>query len=233
MRLGLDLQGGIHWVVGVQLEAAVARELDFQRSAMLEQLAKDGVTRRSRQRRRWRSLRIQASSAAEDARPELGEGAWPCSRPVSSARRRARVHALRPLAEGSSRSRHGAGPRGAAPPHRGPDPGHSGFGRDAPGRRPHAGADPGRPDRSLARAGDAQGHRLPRVQDRARDGAERGAAAREAPERAAPPTPRSPSSAKRRRSACSRPSWSGTRPISPATISRTRASASTSASARS
>jgi preprotein translocase subunit SecD len=29
MRLGLDLQGGIHWVLGVKLEAAIDHELDF------------------------------------------------------------------------------------------------------------------------------------------------------------------------------------------------------------
>ena len=29
LRLGLDLQGGIHWVLGVQLDAAVAHELDY------------------------------------------------------------------------------------------------------------------------------------------------------------------------------------------------------------
>ena len=29
MRLGLDLQGGIHWVLGVKLEAAIDHELDY------------------------------------------------------------------------------------------------------------------------------------------------------------------------------------------------------------
>ena len=44
IRLGLDLQGGIHWVVGVKLDEAVAHELEFQRSALVEQLTADAVT---------------------------------------------------------------------------------------------------------------------------------------------------------------------------------------------
>jgi preprotein translocase subunit SecD len=43
IRLGLDLQGGIHWVVGVKLDAAVAHELEFQRSALGEDLKEAGV----------------------------------------------------------------------------------------------------------------------------------------------------------------------------------------------
>ena len=41
MRLGLDLQGGIHWVLGVQLDAAVAHELDYVRGG-IESAAEDG-----------------------------------------------------------------------------------------------------------------------------------------------------------------------------------------------
>lgn len=44
LRLGLDLRGGIHWVVGVELEKAVARELDFVRQSIAESLENDGVT---------------------------------------------------------------------------------------------------------------------------------------------------------------------------------------------
>ena len=40
MRLGLDLQGGIHWVLGVKLEQAEKQELDFLREN-LEAVAKD------------------------------------------------------------------------------------------------------------------------------------------------------------------------------------------------
>ncbi len=44
LRLGLDLQGGIHWVVGVDLPAAVARELDYLRSNVKDALEQEGVT---------------------------------------------------------------------------------------------------------------------------------------------------------------------------------------------
>lgn len=43
LRLGLDLQGGIHWVVGVELDVAVEHELEFQRDGMLNFLAEDNV----------------------------------------------------------------------------------------------------------------------------------------------------------------------------------------------
>ena len=34
LRLGLDLQGGIHWILGVQLDEAVAHELDYVRGGI-------------------------------------------------------------------------------------------------------------------------------------------------------------------------------------------------------
>ena len=34
LRLGLDLQGGIHWVVGVDLAAAITHELEFLRDGV-------------------------------------------------------------------------------------------------------------------------------------------------------------------------------------------------------
>ncbi|TFG96235.1 MAG: protein translocase subunit SecD [Myxococcales bacterium] len=34
LRLGLDLQGGIHWILGVQLDEAVTHELDYVRSGI-------------------------------------------------------------------------------------------------------------------------------------------------------------------------------------------------------
>jgi preprotein translocase subunit SecD len=43
IRLGLDLQGGIHWVVGVKLDAAVAHELEFQRGELMEAMEEEGV----------------------------------------------------------------------------------------------------------------------------------------------------------------------------------------------
>jgi len=43
LRLGLDLQGGIHWVVGVQIEAAETQELEYLRNSIRDRLADDGV----------------------------------------------------------------------------------------------------------------------------------------------------------------------------------------------
>jgi preprotein translocase subunit SecD len=43
LRLGLDLQGGIHWVLGVKLDVAEEHELDFLRGALETQLEEDGV----------------------------------------------------------------------------------------------------------------------------------------------------------------------------------------------
>ena len=40
LRLGLDLQGGIHWVLGVKLEVAEKHELEFQ-AKNVERLAED------------------------------------------------------------------------------------------------------------------------------------------------------------------------------------------------
>ena len=42
LRLGLDLRGGIHWVVGVQLDNAIKQELEFIRKSISEQLEEDG-----------------------------------------------------------------------------------------------------------------------------------------------------------------------------------------------
>ena len=38
LRLGLDLQGGIHWVVGVAIEDAITHELVFVRDNLRETL---------------------------------------------------------------------------------------------------------------------------------------------------------------------------------------------------
>ena len=43
LRLGLDLRGGIHWVVGVELGEAITRELEFVRQTIEEQLDKKDV----------------------------------------------------------------------------------------------------------------------------------------------------------------------------------------------
>ena len=44
LRLGLDLQGGIHWVVGVELPIAINYELEFLRDGMRERLSEEGVS---------------------------------------------------------------------------------------------------------------------------------------------------------------------------------------------
>jgi preprotein translocase subunit SecD len=44
IRLGLDLQGGIHWVLGPDLEVAVEHELDVMRGSILEALSDKKVT---------------------------------------------------------------------------------------------------------------------------------------------------------------------------------------------
>ena len=44
LRLGLDLRGGIHWVLGVELEEAITRELEFVRKSIEERLSDDQVS---------------------------------------------------------------------------------------------------------------------------------------------------------------------------------------------
>jgi preprotein translocase subunit SecD len=43
LRLGLDLRGGIHWVIGVKLEKAIQQELEFLKSSLDEQLEDDKI----------------------------------------------------------------------------------------------------------------------------------------------------------------------------------------------
>ena len=43
LRLGLDLRGGIHWVIGVKLEDALHQELTYLRGTLSEQLAEDDL----------------------------------------------------------------------------------------------------------------------------------------------------------------------------------------------
>ncbi|MBW2286503.1 MAG: protein translocase subunit SecD [Deltaproteobacteria bacterium] len=42
LRLGLDLQGGIHWVLGVKLEAAIDHELEFLAGSLTDAAERDG-----------------------------------------------------------------------------------------------------------------------------------------------------------------------------------------------
>jgi preprotein translocase subunit SecD len=43
LRMGLDLQGGIHWVVGVDLDTAVEREMATLATGLRERFADDGI----------------------------------------------------------------------------------------------------------------------------------------------------------------------------------------------
>ncbi|MEZ4280636.1 MAG: protein translocase subunit SecD [Myxococcota bacterium] len=43
LRMGLDLRGGIHWVVGVDLGQAIERELEFVRKNLQARLAEEGI----------------------------------------------------------------------------------------------------------------------------------------------------------------------------------------------
>ena len=44
LRLGLDLRGGIHWVVGVKLDNAITQELEFVRKTIDERLADEELS---------------------------------------------------------------------------------------------------------------------------------------------------------------------------------------------
>lgn len=68
LRLGLDLRGGIHWVVGVQLDNAITRELEFVRKTIEEQLEDDEITLAGS---RVEDLELQITLAAESDRAKL------------------------------------------------------------------------------------------------------------------------------------------------------------------
>jgi preprotein translocase subunit SecD len=72
LRLGLDLQGGIHWVVGVAIDDAVTHELVFVRDNLRERLTEDGVVL-SRAEVEGRTLRVGATSPAD--LPKIREAA--------------------------------------------------------------------------------------------------------------------------------------------------------------
>lgn len=68
LRLGLDLRGGIHWVVGVELADAVTRELEFVRKSIEEKLSKDGL---SLSRSRVENQVLQLTLATEGDRAKV------------------------------------------------------------------------------------------------------------------------------------------------------------------
>jgi len=70
LRLGLDLQGGIHWVVGVDLESALTRELEFVRGNLETELDEEKV---KPQRLAVVDDHIEISLASEDQRKAVEE----------------------------------------------------------------------------------------------------------------------------------------------------------------
>ncbi len=70
LRLGLDLQGGIHWVVGVAIEEAENHELKIMRDFIVEELADDGLVLSAAQVDAQR-LRLQAPPATLAAAREV------------------------------------------------------------------------------------------------------------------------------------------------------------------
>jgi len=67
LRLGLDLQGGIHWVVGVAIDEAITHELAFVRDNLREELTDQGVVL-SRAEVEGETLRIGAVSDGDMAK---------------------------------------------------------------------------------------------------------------------------------------------------------------------
>ncbi len=72
MRLGLDLRGGIHWVIGVKLERALEQELEYLRGTLEERLADDDVQGVSL---RVEGGRLVADAATEEARAAVRKAA--------------------------------------------------------------------------------------------------------------------------------------------------------------
>ncbi len=73
IRLGLDLQGGIHWVLGADLNVAYEHELDHQKGQLTEQLAEEKLTPVSMTRTDDRIVAEMASDADAERLVELAE----------------------------------------------------------------------------------------------------------------------------------------------------------------
>ena len=67
LRLGLDLQGGIHWVIGVDLGASEQRELEFQREQLLHHLEEEKAPLEAVEVRDGALVLVGASPTALDA----------------------------------------------------------------------------------------------------------------------------------------------------------------------
>ncbi len=172
IRLGLDLQGGIHWVLGPDLggrHRARTRRAARLAPGVAHREEGHADAHRSRERaapHRSRAPRGHGDDPRSGARIQGPRGRDPGWQP-------ARLQAHEQVGTRDSPPQHRADAGSRAPPRRRPDPGHPGIRRDAPGRRPRARADPGRSARSRAGAQSAPEDRLPRIQDRARGGAQR------------------------------------------------------------
>ena len=70
LRLGLDLRGGIHWVVGVELDNAINQELEFLRKSIEEELAEDDLELASS---RVEGLQLELVPKSEDDRARVAK----------------------------------------------------------------------------------------------------------------------------------------------------------------
>ena len=73
LRWGLDLQGGIHWVVGVEMSEAIDRELGFIRTSLVEDLEKKGVPATSIRVESERLIIDNAAGNLDAAKALVGE----------------------------------------------------------------------------------------------------------------------------------------------------------------
>ena len=82
LRMGLDLQGGLHWVLGVDLDEALAREAEFMAAQLRDDLAQEEVTP-VELRGEGRRLTIVAANAADLAVIKRVLRDYPVLQPVS------------------------------------------------------------------------------------------------------------------------------------------------------
>ena len=206
LRLGLDLQGGIHWVIEPGSGAvAIAHELDVCADSRSRQLDGEEDHGERGSSSRASSSGRRGGRPRRSGRPRPRCGTTRSLRAVDADGERLALRAHREWRDRGARARHAAGARGAAPAHRRPDPGipesvvtRQGDDRvlvQIPG---------GQIDRGGARHL-LQQDRLPRVQDRARRGRQTEELLRQAARGGLPPeAPRSSSRRRRRPSASSR-----------------------------
>ena len=150
MRLGLDLQGGIHWVLGVKLEEAEHQELSFLRESLEAAAREDGFALESVSVEGNRLVVVAADATAAEKVREWAKNTGALTE--QAQRQPPRVRAQPRRDRGGPEARHGPGARGAAAAHHRSAQGHRGLGGHAAGRGPRAGPDPGRAGRSRERS---------------------------------------------------------------------------------